>query len=229
MELQEFLDYCNSGKAISAESEIIQYSGYLTQEALKITTHPQTIPMREGCASLCGRMFYYDGETMTVRTAHYQGYDDDCAEHEQWGPVESTTVGRNHSVADAIRIWRKEWVADSVTLSLVNDCFVDYVSRRDNDERVAVMLPGRRVEAFVAEHAETGGLPLGSLYQNEYRYVDETFPYGQLTLAQIGIPERDIVRVTVDGLELLALSHNYCVEMIWDGEKIIPTEEENEG
>lgn len=37
MELQEFLDYCNSGKAISAESEIIQYSGYLTQEALKIT------------------------------------------------------------------------------------------------------------------------------------------------------------------------------------------------
>lgn len=172
------------------------------QEALKITTHPQTIPMREGSASLCGRMFYYDGETMTVRTAHYQGYDDDCAEHEQWGPVESTTVGRNHSVADAIRIWRKEWVADSVTLSLVNDCFVDYVSRRDNDERVAVMLPGRRVEAFVAEHAETGGLPLGSLYQNEYRYVDETFPYGQLTLAQIGIPERDIVRVTVDGKEM---------------------------
>ena len=37
MELQEFLDYCNSGKTISAESEIIQYSGYLTQEALKIT------------------------------------------------------------------------------------------------------------------------------------------------------------------------------------------------
>ena len=31
--------------------------------------------------------------------------------------------------------------------------------------------------------------------------VDETFPYGQLTLAQIGIPERDIVRVTVDGKE----------------------------
>ena len=37
MELREFLDYCNSGKTISAESEIIQYSGYLTQEALKIT------------------------------------------------------------------------------------------------------------------------------------------------------------------------------------------------
>jgi len=178
------------------------------QEALKITTlaqpltettHPQPLPVREG--SLCGRMFYYDGETMNVRTAHYRAYDDDCAEHEQWEPVESTTVGRNHTVADAIRIWRMEWGAERVTLSLVNDCFVDYVSRRDNDERVAVMLPGRRVEAFVAEHAETSGLPLGSLYQHEYRRVDETFPYGQLTLAQIGIPERDIVRVTVDGKE----------------------------
>jgi len=29
-----------------------------------------------------------------------------------------------------------------------------------------------------------------------------------------------------DGLELLAMSHPYSVQMIWDGEKIIPNEEE---
>lgn len=37
MELQEFLEYCNSGKTIDGVSEEIRYSGYLTQEALKIT------------------------------------------------------------------------------------------------------------------------------------------------------------------------------------------------
>ena len=37
MELQEFLDYMNSGKTAKGMSEELAYSGYLTQEALKIT------------------------------------------------------------------------------------------------------------------------------------------------------------------------------------------------
>ncbi|MGN0256459.1 MAG: sugar O-acetyltransferase [Chordicoccus sp.] len=37
MELKEFLDYVNQGKTIHAPSEELAYSGYLTQEALKIT------------------------------------------------------------------------------------------------------------------------------------------------------------------------------------------------
>lgn len=37
MELKEYLDYVNQGKTIHAPSEELTYSGYLTQEALKIT------------------------------------------------------------------------------------------------------------------------------------------------------------------------------------------------
>lgn len=37
MELQDFLNYVNSGKTIEAPSEELIYSGYLTQEALKVT------------------------------------------------------------------------------------------------------------------------------------------------------------------------------------------------
>ena len=84
-----------------------------------------------------------------------------------------------------------------MTLTLMNDCFVDYVSRRDNDQRRVVMLPGRSVGDFVSQDAELGGLPLSNFYQHEYRHVDANFPYPELTLAQIGIPPMDIVRVTV--------------------------------
>ena len=83
----------------------------------------------------------------------------------------------------------------------MNDCFVDYVSRRDNDQRTTVMLPGRRVGDFVRRSAELGGLPLSHFYQHEYRHVDAAFPYPQLTLAQLGIPARDVVRVTAGGKE----------------------------
>ena len=37
MELREFLDYVNAGETIRQSSEEIAFSGYLTQEALKIT------------------------------------------------------------------------------------------------------------------------------------------------------------------------------------------------
>ena len=37
MELQKFLDHVNTGKTIKLPSEEIAYSGYLTQEALKVT------------------------------------------------------------------------------------------------------------------------------------------------------------------------------------------------
>lgn len=37
MELQQFLDYVNSGKTIEAPSEELMYSSYLMQEALKVT------------------------------------------------------------------------------------------------------------------------------------------------------------------------------------------------
>ena len=172
------------------------------QEALKLI---QT----DFGTSLCGRMFYYDGEHATVRIADYQAYDDDCPEHEEWTPVRPTEVCVTQTVNEALQQWAHEFEvlgkakrqsrAESVTLCLSNDCFVDYVSRRDNDERVSVMLPGRAVEAFVEQSCALRGLPLSALYQHEYHDIGPDFLYKHLTLAQLGIPQEDIVRVKVDG------------------------------
>ena len=171
------------------------------QEALKLI-------QADFGTSLCGRMFYYDGEHATVRIADYQAYDDDCPEHEEWTPVRPTEVRVTQTVSEALQQWAHEFGvlgakrqsrAESVTLCLSNDCFVDYVSRRDNDERVSVMLPGRAVEAFVEQSCALRGLPLSALYQHEYHDIGSDFLYKHLTLAQLGIPQEDIVRVKVDG------------------------------
>ena len=169
------------------------------QEALKIIDQGQS-------PSLCGKMFYYEGESMTVRVAQYQGYDDSCPEHEQWSPVRPTTVTVTAAVGDALQRWTEELTAQDVKLSLSNDCFVDYVSRRDNDQRTVVMLPGHRVESFISQDVELGGLPLSNFYQHEYRHVDATFPYPRLTLEQLGIPPSDIVKVSAGG-------QNYFLEL----------------
>jgi adenylyltransferase/sulfurtransferase len=191
------------------------------QEGLKII-----IKGDKEMTSLCGKMMYYDGEHMTVRIAGYQAYDDECPEHEMWTPVRQTAVSDSTPVGEALRCWARElrgkwkeesgkwkeesgkWKEESgkrkedggrIMLRLTNDCFVDYVSRRDNDERVTMMVPGRSVADRVAGEKSLDGLPLSALYQHEYHHIDTGFPYPSLTLAQLGIPQHDIVQVTADG------------------------------
>ena len=184
------------------------------QEGLKII-----IKGDKEMTSLCGKMMYYDGEHVTVRIADYQAYDDECPEHEMWTPVRQTAVSDSTPVGEALRCWARElrgkwkeesgkWKEESgkrkedggrIMLRLTNDCFVDYVSRRDNDERVTMMVPGRSVADRVAGEKSLDGLPLSALYQHEYHHIDTGFPYPSLTLAQLGIPKHDIVQVTADG------------------------------
>ena len=164
------------------------------QEALKLI-------QKDFGTSLCGKMLYYDGEHTTVRIASYQAYDDECPEHETWTPVHQTKVSRDMTVSEALTRLSEELrvKSEELALCLTNDCFVDYVSRRDNDERIPMMVPGRMVADKVALEKTLDGQPLSALYQHEYHRVDSSFPYPSLTLAQLGIPQHDIVRVTADG------------------------------
>ena len=60
------------------------------------------------------------------------------------------------------------------------------------------MLPGRAVAEWLEQDHELSGIPFSGLYQNEYREIDASFPYLQLPLSQLGIPEREVLYVTAD-------------------------------
>lgn len=166
------------------------------QEALKLI-HREDLEAGK-LTSLCGRMFYYDGEHLTTRTADFKAYDDDCAEHDQWKPIGQTSVMRQNTVEEALQILKQELGADEVAFCLTNDCYVDFVARRDNDERTFVMCPGRAVEETTGRDKGLQGIPLSGLYQHEYRVIDKSFPYQELTLAQLGIPPEDVLHVKTE-------------------------------
>lgn len=164
------------------------------QEALKLL-HPKELQQGE-MASLCGRMFYYEGLHLTTRTVEFKAYDDDCAVHDQW-TVENlkSSVGRKMTLGEVLGILEKEFATEEVSLRLTDDCFVDYVVRRDNDCRKEVMRPGRAVAAFVEQDKELAGLPFSGLYEHEWSLIDKSFPYQHLTLADLGIPEQAVLKV----------------------------------
>jgi adenylyltransferase/sulfurtransferase len=167
------------------------------QEAMKLI-HREALEA-ETMTSLCGKMFYYDGQHLTTKLLDFQAYDDECAVHDCWTPVRPSVVSRQSPVSEALRLLCQTLGAQSVTICLENDCFVDYVTERANDRRTVVMRPGHAVEAFIEADPVLCGIPFSGLYQHEYREIGADFPYGELTLAQLGIPRSDVLHVVADG------------------------------
>ena len=166
------------------------------QEAMKLL-HPQEMQQGE-LTSLCGKMFYYEGQHLTTRLVGFKAYDDDCAVHDRWEPVRQLPLTVEMTVEDTLRVMQTCLQARQVNVSLTDDCFVDYVVRRDNDHRYEVMLPGRQVAAFVEQDVELRGIPFSGMYQHEWRDVAAAFPYPWLTLASLGVPRQAVLNVTTE-------------------------------
>ena len=193
-----------AGKAPTSSVIASVIGAVQVQEALKLL-HPEALS-DGSLTSLCGRMFYYEGERLSTKLVEFQAYDPDCPVHDRWEPVRPSALHGAMTVAEALACLRTDLGSERVGIALTGDCFVDYVVRREGEGRLDVMLPGRGVAARLEQEPSWRGVPPGALYQHEFREVDGTFPYPGLTLAQLGIPARDVLYVT-------AASGDYYVEM----------------
>lgn len=161
------------------------------QEAMKLI-HKEELEQGH-LTSLCGKVFHYEGEHMTTQTASFEAYDEDCPEHERWEPIQQSAVSSQQSVGEALGILENELGGDNVTILLRNDCFVDYVEYSTTGEQQRVMCQGRMVADKLGGKNETG-----KIYQHEYNSVDKTFPYMDLTLRQLGLPDNDVIQVRTE-------------------------------
>lgn len=167
------------------------------QEAMKLL-HPEAL--EDGSlGSLAGRIFYYDGRHLTTRTAEFEAYDDDCPVHERWEPVGKIGLDIESTVEAALEGLAVATGTRDVAFWLHDDCFVDVVGEKDGDLSWDVMLPGRKVAPFVETHPEMRSYPYSALWQNEFSSVDAAFPYRTMTLGELGIPPRDVLKVRAAG------------------------------
>ncbi len=172
-----------SGSAPTSSLTASVIGAVQAQEAIKVLC---------GDTSSCGRMFHYDGDTLTCGTAEFAAYDDCCPEHEVWEPVEQSPFDEDCTLSDFFASFPDG--GKGVSILLREDRFVDYVARRSDGEKHIVMKPARQV----AESLQEGALP-EEFYQNEFRTVDEKFPYPNLTFRELGIPCGDVIHVRSAG------------------------------
>lgn len=164
------------------------------QEAMKLI-HREEL-QRGNLTSLCGKMFYYEGQHLTSRLVAFQAYDDDCPVHDRWLPSHRLPLTTDTTVAEALTMTADALHAADVAISLRDFSFVDHITDRVTDVQTDVMLPSYRVAAFIASHETLRQLPDSRFYQHEYHSVDAAFPYQHLTLGQLGIPDNDIFLAT---------------------------------
>ena len=169
------------------------------QEALKLI-HGDMLAKGE-LTSLCGKMFYYDGQHLTTKLVDFQAYDDDCAVHDQWQPIRPSSITSDMTISEVLVTIEKELKVKDACICLENDCFVDYVVDRSTDHRVFVMSPGHLVEKCIDDNLLLAGVPYGILYQHEFREIDSNFPYMDCTLSQLGIPAWDVLHIVAEGSE----------------------------
>lgn len=170
------------------------------QEALKLLHLKYTD--QKDFTSMCGKMFCYEGQHLTTRTVHFQAWDEDCPVHEQWSPICESDISIHSTVAETLQLLALLTGTNNVSFSLSDECFVDFIVRKSSSERISVMKPGRRVAQWMESIPALSGQLYSDFYQHEYRDIDRLFPYQELTLEQLGIPNYGILPVNTAEKEL---------------------------
>ena len=161
------------------------------QESMKLI-HKEELASGE-LTSLCGKMFCYDGASMTVRLVSHQAWDNDCPVHEEWSPVVESPLTNNSTVEELFSWLKEKFSTSDVELVLRNQVFVDFIEDRTTGNKYNIMLPEAEVPAFMENNKELSGIPMGQFYQHTIRNINNDSQYKGLTLKQLGIPEQDVL------------------------------------
>ena len=163
------------------------------QEAMKLI-HKEELESGE-LTSLCGKMFCYDGASMTVRLVSHEAWDEDCPVHENWSPVVESPLTNLNTVEEVLAYIKDKLSIDSAEIVLRNQAFVDFIEDRITGEKYEVMLPETQIPAFIENDAVLRTKPMGQFYQHTIRNINADFKYKSLTFQHLGIPNQDVLHV----------------------------------
>lgn len=157
------------------------------QEAIKLL-HPDQIISGE-LTTLCGRMFYFEGQHMSAKTVLFKAYDDECPEHERWHPERKKGLTLDTTISEALKLGK---------IRLRDHRFVDFIEDRLTFRTFSAMCPDFNIETVLNSLSATRGIPASRLYQHTYSIIDRQFPYQTLSLRKLGFCTDSAIEIESD-------------------------------
>ena len=168
------------------------------QEAMKVI-HLDTDAAKQ-FQTLQGKMLRYEGMTLTTNIYRCASWKNTCPAHEQWDDVTPCEgLSAELTVADALALLHKTLDTKTVEINMLNNKFIDCIISDQPEKEFRVMIPESKLDDHIKHDAELRQLSYRTLFhKNFFENIDESFPYQELTLRQIGIPAFDIIQVSTE-------------------------------
>lgn len=178
-----------------------------SQEAMKIihTSDGEPTPFK----TLSGKMWRFEGMTNTINMYKYSSWKNNCPAHERWTEIiQCDELSADMKVKEVLEKLKKILNVSVVEINMRNNKFIDKIISDRPEKEFVLHIPESKLEDTIQSNEELRKLSYRTIFHKcFYENIDESFPYMELSLIEIGIPRYDIIQVSTDkGLKYVELS-----------------------
>ena len=150
--------------------------------------------------TLQGKMLRYEGMTNSMNIYKYSSWKKNCPAHEHWQDiVDGKELSASMSVNDALKYLKSLLDVKALEINMRNNKFIDKIVSDRPEKEYDVMIPESKLDGYINNNAELRKLSYRTLFHKSFfENIDSDFPYKELTLQQIGIPQFDVIQVATE-------------------------------
>ncbi len=168
------------------------------QEAMKIIhlSEDEQAPFK----TLQGKMLRYEGMTNSVNIYKYASWKSSCPAHEQWNDiVKADSLSATETVGNTILKLKEILNVKSVEINMRNNKFIDKIISDRPEKEFDIRLPESELDAYITGNEELRKLSYRTLFHKCFiENIDESFPYPDMSLKDVGIPLYDVIQVSTE-------------------------------
>lgn len=177
------------------------------QEAMKIIhlSNDEQVPFK----TLQGKMLRYEGLSNSVNIFKYASWKSSCPAHERWDDIiKAKDLSAEDSVEQVLVRLKDILNVNAVEINMRNNKFIDKIISDKPEKEFEIKLPESKLDSYITKNDELRKLSFKTIFHKcFFENIDETFPYKNMSLKDIGIPLFDVIQVSTDkGLYYVELS-----------------------
>lgn len=186
------------------------------QEAMKV------LHLEEGRSApfkiLSGKMLRFDGMTNAFNAYKYASWKSNCPAHERWDDVvKDESLSAEMTVSEALNRLKDILGVQNVEINMRNNKFIEKIISDNPEKEFVVKIPESKLSAYISDNPELTKLSYRTLFRKVFiENIDESFPFNEMRLKDIGIPLFDIVQVSTERgffyVELTGDAHVYSLD-----------------
>ncbi len=188
----------NAGRVATTPISASIIGAMQVQEAMKIIhlSENEVVPFK----TLQGKMFRYEGLTNSVNMYKYASWKSTCPAHERWDNIiKIESLSAEDSVSNVLATIKEVLNVNAVEINMRNNKFIDKIISDKPEKEFLVKLPESKLDDYITTNEELRKLSYKTLFHKCFiENIDETFPYSDMSLKDVGIPLYDVIQVSTE-------------------------------